>query len=217
MRNLCEAVRRADHDAVKRDAQRIYQAASQAAARKAFERFRFRWRAKYSPLLRRLEQDLPALLTFFEFPRTCGANCAQPMLSSDALSRCDGERDRWSCSAMSKAWIESSMRFSAGSMRTGKPTPSNYLHRQLDVTVKRLRLTARAADGIKTRINNCSRWGRGAVGSAPRWHRGGRGFESHRLHQFPDSPGDSAALLANHPSICTPDTCGFRKDSFGSR
>jgi hypothetical protein len=24
-------------------------------------------------------------------------------------------------------------------------------------------------------------------------------------------------LLANHPSICTPDTCGFRKDSFGSR
>src|SRR5216684_6111272 len=28
------------------------------------------------------------------------------------------------------------------------------------------------------------RWGRGAVGSAPRWHRGGRGFESHRLHQI---------------------------------
>src|SRR5262252_7981927 len=26
-------------------------------------------------------------------------------------------------------------------------------------------------------------WGRGAVGSAPRWHRGGRGFESLRLHQ----------------------------------
>src|SRR5215472_9802302 len=29
-----------------------------------------------------------------------------------------------------------------------------------------------------------ARWGRGAVGSAPRWHRGGRGFESHRLHQI---------------------------------
>src|SRR5215472_17130134 len=28
-------------------------------------------------------------------------------------------------------------------------------------------------------------WGRGAVGSAPRWHRGGRGFESLRLHQSP--------------------------------
>src|SRR6266403_1150012 len=28
------------------------------------------------------------------------------------------------------------------------------------------------------------RWGRGAVGSAPRWHRGGRGFESHRLNHL---------------------------------
>ena len=34
-------------------------------------------------------------------------------------------------------------------------------------------------------VNFCKflQWGRGAVGSAPRWHRGGRGFESHRLHQ----------------------------------
>ena len=34
------------------------------------------------------------------------------------------------------------------------------------------------------KIDFSSRWGRGAVGSAPRWHRGGRGFESHRLHQI---------------------------------
>ena len=33
-------------------------------------------------------------------------------------------------------------------------------------------------------MNDSQRWGRGAVGSAPRWHRGGRGFESHRLHQL---------------------------------
>src|SRR6202140_2115891 len=72
MRNLCEAVRRADHDAVKQDAQRIYQGANQGAARRAFERFRFRWQAKYSKLVRRLEQDLPALLTFFEFPSNLG-------------------------------------------------------------------------------------------------------------------------------------------------
>jgi putative transposase len=69
MRNLCEAVRRCDHDAVKQDAQRLYQAASQAAARRAFQRFRFRWRAKYCGLVKRLERDLPELLTFFEFPR----------------------------------------------------------------------------------------------------------------------------------------------------
>jgi transposase-like protein len=69
MRNLCEAVRRNDHDELKRGAQRIYQAASLAPARRAFERFRFRWHAKYCKLVKRLEQDLPALLTFFEFPQ----------------------------------------------------------------------------------------------------------------------------------------------------
>jgi putative transposase len=84
MRNLCEAVRRTDHDAVKRDAQRIYQAASQAAARRAFEQFRFRWRAQYSPLVRRLEQDLPALLTFFEFPR----HLWRKLRTTNAIERC---------------------------------------------------------------------------------------------------------------------------------
>src|SRR6202049_2545299 len=51
MRNILEKVRRSDHDAVKRDAQRIYQAENQAAARRAFERFRFRWKAQYSPMV----------------------------------------------------------------------------------------------------------------------------------------------------------------------
>jgi putative transposase len=84
MRNLCEAVRRVDHDAVKQDAQRIYQAANQAAARKAFQRFRFRWQAKYSSLVKRLEQDLPALLTFFEFPR----HLWRKLRTTNAIERC---------------------------------------------------------------------------------------------------------------------------------
>ena len=42
-------------------------------------------------------------------------------------------------------------------------------------------LTAYCAAVYK--IERCFRWGRSAVGSAPRWHRGGRGFESPRLHQ----------------------------------
>src|ERR1700693_3707370 len=50
-RNLCDAVRRAAHDAVKQDAQLIYQATNQAAARRAFERFRFRWQAEYFKLV----------------------------------------------------------------------------------------------------------------------------------------------------------------------
>ena len=84
MRNLCEAVRRNDHDEVKRDAQRIYQALSVAAARRAFERFRFRWRGKYSKLVERLEQDLPALLMFFEFPR----HLWRKLRTTNVIERC---------------------------------------------------------------------------------------------------------------------------------
>ena len=53
MRNLCEPVRRRDHDAVKRDAQQIYRAASLAMARRAFLQFRWNWRAVYPGLVRR--------------------------------------------------------------------------------------------------------------------------------------------------------------------
>src|SRR6202163_4783612 len=84
MRNLCEAVRRADHDAVKQDAQRIYRAASQSAARRAFERFRFRWQAQYSHMVERLERDLPELLTFFEFPR----HLWRKLRTTNAIERC---------------------------------------------------------------------------------------------------------------------------------
>jgi transposase-like protein len=84
MRNLCEAVRRRDHDAVKQGAQRIYQAPNQAAARRAFQRFRFHWQAKYSKLVERLPRDLPTLLTFFEFPR----HLWRKLRTTNAIERC---------------------------------------------------------------------------------------------------------------------------------
>ena len=84
MRNLCEAVGRADHDTVKQDAQRIYQATSPAAARRAFERFRFRWRSQYPQLVQRLERDLPELLRFFEFPR----HLWRKLRTTNAIERC---------------------------------------------------------------------------------------------------------------------------------
>src|SRR3990172_6267377 len=43
MRNICEAVRRRDHDRVKQDAQKIYQAPSLAEARQAFRNFQRTW------------------------------------------------------------------------------------------------------------------------------------------------------------------------------
>jgi putative transposase len=84
MRNVCEAVRRGDHDTVKQDAQRIYQANSLAAARRAFERFRLRWRAKYPAVVRRLQADLPELLTVFDFPR----HLWQKLRTTNAIERC---------------------------------------------------------------------------------------------------------------------------------
>jgi len=84
MRNLCEAVRRRDHDAVKRDAQQIYLAANQTAARRAFERFRFHWHAQYPRLVRQLERDLPELLAFFAFPR----HLWRKLRTTNAIERC---------------------------------------------------------------------------------------------------------------------------------
>ena len=49
--------------------------------------------------------------------------------------------------------------------------------------IARMQETAMFSTGCD-KLLEYSRWGRGAVGSAPRWHRGGRGFESHRLHQL---------------------------------
>ena len=63
-----------------------------------------------------------------------------------------------------------------------------------------------------------ARWGRGAVGSAPRWHRGGRGFESHRLHQltyffsirWQKLQGALSTLKRNHLSMARADVRYFR-------
>jgi transposase-like protein len=68
MRNILEKVKRRDQDQVKSEAQKIYLAKQVAAARRAFERFRFRWRSRYPAMVRQLESDLPELLHFFALP-----------------------------------------------------------------------------------------------------------------------------------------------------
>lgn len=84
MRNIGDAVRRRDRDRVKREAQTIYRASSLAAARRAFERFRFHWRPRYPAMLRRLERDLPELLQFFAFPSHLRAK----LRTTNAIERC---------------------------------------------------------------------------------------------------------------------------------
>jgi putative transposase len=68
MRNILEKVRRRDEAEVKAEAQKIYLAKNAAAARRAFERFRFHWRSRYPAMVRQLERDLPELLHFFALP-----------------------------------------------------------------------------------------------------------------------------------------------------
>ena len=69
MRNLVQAARKRDVEALTAEARAIYNAEGIRQARTAFERFRRRWQASYPSLVQRLEKDLPDLLTFYQFPR----------------------------------------------------------------------------------------------------------------------------------------------------
>jgi len=84
MRNLRDGVRRRDQSQIKHDAQRIYLAPNAAQARRAFQRFRFHWQQAYPALLRRLERDLPELLTFFDFPQPLW----RKLRTTNAIERC---------------------------------------------------------------------------------------------------------------------------------
>jgi len=84
MRNLCEAVRRRDHDPVKQQAQKIYQATSLAEAQRAFARFKWNWQRTYPGLVRRLEKDLPELLSFLRFPR----HLWRKLRTTNVIERC---------------------------------------------------------------------------------------------------------------------------------
>lgn len=84
MRNITEAVRRRDHDRVKQDAQKIYRAPSLAEARQAFRNFQRAWQAAYPRVVRSLENDLPELLNFYQFPR----HLWRKLRTTNSIERC---------------------------------------------------------------------------------------------------------------------------------
>jgi transposase-like protein len=84
MRNLCEAVRRRDHDQVKLDLQKIYQAGCLAEARQAFRSFQRYWQSVYPRMVKSLEKDLPELLNFFAFPK----HLWRKLRTTNAIERC---------------------------------------------------------------------------------------------------------------------------------
>jgi putative transposase len=84
MRNICAAVRRRDHDQVKRDAQKIYLAPSLAEARRAFRAFQHHWQKIYPRVVKSLQKDLPDLLNFYPFPR----HLWKKLRTTNAIERC---------------------------------------------------------------------------------------------------------------------------------
>jgi putative transposase len=84
MRNILEKVRRSDRDAVKAQAQAIYQAHSRQEAQAAFRTFQAHWQTIYPAMVKRLERDLPELLSFFSFPEPCW----RQLRTTNVIERC---------------------------------------------------------------------------------------------------------------------------------
>ena len=84
MRNILESVRKRDYDAVKADAQAIYRAEQVKQARAAFQRFQGRWQKTYATMVKRLERDLPELLSFFALPK----HLWRKLRTTNVIERC---------------------------------------------------------------------------------------------------------------------------------
>src|SRR5580693_922200 len=84
MRNILEKARKREYDEMKAGAQAIYLAESRTQAVVAFRAFRSRWGRAYPAMVRRLQQDLPELLSFFAFPRHLWRNLRTP----NVIERC---------------------------------------------------------------------------------------------------------------------------------
>src|SRR5436190_2962984 len=69
MRNILEKARKYDYEVVKAGAEALYRAENRDHSEAAFRVFRSRWCRAYPAMVRRLQQDLPELLSFFAFPR----------------------------------------------------------------------------------------------------------------------------------------------------
>ena len=85
MRNILEHVRKRDYDEVKAGAQAIYLAESRAQAEAAFRALPGALAPRrIGPMVRRLQRDLPELLSFFAFPR----HLWRKLRTTNVIERC---------------------------------------------------------------------------------------------------------------------------------
>ncbi|MFB6468920.1 transposase, partial [Cytobacillus sp. Hz8] len=69
MRNLLSKVRKKDQAEIATDFKAIYQSQEQVQAEAAFNKAKKKWGKKYKKEVESWETDLPALLTFFKYPK----------------------------------------------------------------------------------------------------------------------------------------------------
>ena len=84
MRNILAKVRKADHPAVKQDAQAIYLSDSRSEAMAAFRHFKRRWQDTYPQQAKSLQRDLPELLAIFSFPK----HLRKKLRTTNVIERC---------------------------------------------------------------------------------------------------------------------------------
>ena len=140
MRKILEKVRKRDYDAVKTDAQAIYLADGRRQAVAAAPAFCRRWRSDYPSVVKQLERDLPELLALFRLPKHLWRKLRTTNITSAASSKPGEEPGPWSASSTCGPWTDSSTPSSKDLTWNGKPAPSAYLHKRLDITIVKIQL-----------------------------------------------------------------------------
>jgi transposase-like protein len=97
MRNILEKVRKSDYEEVKAGRRPFIWPKGGGKPKPLFAASAPRWRREYGDLMRRLEQDLPELLSFVAFPRHLWSK----LRTTNVIERCswrydDGPPGRWS-------------------------------------------------------------------------------------------------------------------------
>ncbi len=134
MRNILERVRRRDYAEVKIGAQAIYLAESRAHAEAAFRRFRARWLPDYGPRCAAWSAIFPNCCRCSLFPasmaETAHHQCYRALLRGSAASN----PAHGVLCKRAKRGPNHLLHLPRDSTWNGKPAPSRYLHKQLDVT-----------------------------------------------------------------------------------
>ena len=130
MRNVLERV----NERVKADAQAIYHNENHQSTRAASGLCRFHFRSIYSAVVKRLERDIPELVSFFSFPLTL----AQKLGGMNVIEGCFTEMRRRTYSTACFVNVASADRI-IGAIFSGvnekpqfKNRTSNLLRKQLD-------------------------------------------------------------------------------------